>query len=266
MMLKKRIIPVILLRDGRIVQSRKFSRYNILGDPTPSVERISNWSSDELIYLNITDRNNPYSTVCDFDKLIQSVARKCSVPLTFGGGIGSIEDVAKRIKYGADKITLNTAALQQPKLISAIAGEFGSQCVVASIDVKINSYGDYEVFRCGRYPTGINPVYFALKSQELGAGEILLNSVDRDGTGTGFDLDLIQSVVNAVTIPVIAMGGAGEWQHFADVLEQTNVSAVAAANIFQHTENSVYQCKDYLYKSGFPVRKPQPLSSENSIL
>lgn len=265
-MLKKRIIPVILLRDGRIVQSRRFARYNILGDPTPAVERISNWSSDELIYLDITDRNDPYSTICDFDQLIRSVAGKCSVPLTFGGGIASIEDAAKRIKSGADKITLNTAAIQQPKLISAIASEFGSQCVVVSVDVKINPNGDYEVYRCGRYPTGIKPVQFALKLQELGAGEILLNSVDRDGTGMGLDIELIQQVVDALSIPVIAIGGAGEWQHFVDALEKTNVSAVAAANIFQHTENSVYQCKDYLYKAGFPVRKPQPLSAEDAIL
>jgi len=265
-MLKRRIIPVILLRNGRIVQSRKFSRYNILGDPTPAVERISNWSSDELIYLDITDRSDPYSTICDFDQLIRSVASKCSVPLTFGGGIASVADAAKRLKSGADKITLNTAAILQPKLITAIAREFGSQCVVVSVDIQINSKGDYEIYRCGRYPTGISPVEFVLKSQDLGAGEILLNSVDRDGTGTGFDLELIQLVVDSLAIPVIAMGGAGGWQHFADALKNTNVSAVAAANIFQHTENSVYQCKDYLYKAGFPVRRPPPLSAEDTIL
>lgn len=265
-MLKKRIIPVILLRDGRIVQSRRFSRYNILGDPTPAVERISSWSSDELIYLDITDRADPYATICDFDQLIRSVASKCSVPLTFGGGILSIQDAAQRIKSGADKITLNTAAIEQPGLITAISREFGAQCVVVSVDVKINPAGEYEVYRCGRYPTGINPLVFVRKAQDLGAGEILLNSVDRDGTGAGFDIDLIQHIADVLTIPVIAMGGAGEWQHFAEVLEKTDVSAVAAANIFQHSENSVYQCKDYLYKAKFPVRKPLPLSVEHTIL
>lgn len=265
-MLKKRIIPVILLRDGRIVQSRRFVRYNILGDPTPAVERVSNWSSDELIYLDITNRSDPYATICNFDQLIQSVASKCSVPLAFGGGIASIEDAAQRLKSGADKITLNTAAIEKPELITAISREFGSQCVVVSVDVKINPEGHYEVYSCGRHSTGIDPVTFARKSQELGAGEILLNSVDRDGTGIGFDLDLIQQVVDVLTIPVIALGGAGEWQHFADALKKTNVAAVAAANIFQHTENSVYQCKDFLYKAGFPVRKPLSLSVEDAIL
>lgn len=265
-MLKQRIIPVILLRDGRIVQSRMFSRYNILGDPTPAVERISSWSSDELIYLDITDREDPYAAICDFDQLIRSVAKKCSVPLTFGGGITTIHDAARRLKNGADKITLNTAAIEQPQLITAIGKEFGSQCVVVSIDVKIDLDGNYEVYRCGRKPAGVHPVELARRSQELGAGEILLNSVDRDGIGTGFDLALIQQVVDALSIPVIAMGGAGEWQHFAEALTNTKVSAVAAANIFQHSENSVYECKNYLYKAGFPVRKPLPLSTEHAIL
>lgn len=262
-MLKKRIIPVILMRDGRIVQSRRFSRYNILGDPTPAVERISSWSSDELIYLDITDRNDPYGQVCKLDDLIASVAQKCSVPLAFGGGISTIEDAARCLKLGADKVTLNTAAINNPQLISEIASEFGSQCVVVSLDVEINTNGDYEVYRCGRHPTGMNPVEFALKVQALGAGEILLNSVGRDGSGTGFDLALINQVGSALKIPLIAMGGAGKWQDFADVLTKTNVSAVAAANIFQHSENSVYQCKDYLFNAGFPVRKPLPLCTEN---
>jgi imidazole glycerol-phosphate synthase subunit HisF len=262
-MLKKRIIPVILMREGRIVQSRLFSRYNIIGDPTPAVERISSWSSDELIYLDITDRNDPYAHVCNFDSLITSVAKKCSVPLAFGGGISSIEDAARCLKLGADKVTLNTAAINNSQLISEIATEFGSQCVVVSIDIKINAAGIYEVYTCGRYPTGLSPVEFALKVQVLGAGEILLNSVDRDGSGTGFDLDLINQVGSVLNIPVIALGGAGTWQDFADVLSKTNVSAVAAANIFQHSENSVYQCKDVLFKAGFPVRRPLPLSAEN---
>lgn len=265
-MLKKRIIPVILLRDGKIVQSRRFSRYNILGDPTPAVERISSWSSDELIYLDITDRSSPYSVSIDFAPLIDAISQKCSVPLTFGGGILSLEDAARRLKMGADKISLNTAAIESPELIKEIANEFGSQCVVVSVDVKINNDGVYEVYRCGRIPTGWHPVDFVRTVQDLGAGEILLNSVDRDGEGTGFDLTLIKQVVDVLSIPVIAMGGAGDWKHFAEVLENTNVSAVAAANIFQHRENSVYECKDYLFKLEFPVRKPLPLSSENLIL
>lgn len=265
-MVKKRIIPVILLREGRIVQSRRFSRYNILGDPTPAVERISSWSSDELIYLDITNREDPHADVHDYHPLIQSIARKCSVPLTFGGGVRTLEDARLRLRLGADKVTLNTMAIDQPELISEIAGAFGSQCVVVSIDVKISTDGSYEVFKCGRTGSGYTPDEFARMVAEHGAGEILLNSVDRDGTGQGFDLKLIQQVCSAVQIPVIALGGAGEWAHFGDVLSQTSASAVAAANIFQHSENSVHQCKDYLYRAGFQVRKPPPLSNQSAIL
>jgi cyclase len=265
-MLKKRIIPVILIRDGRIVQSRLFSRYNILGDPTPAVERISSWSSDELIYLDITNQDDPYSQKTDSNKLIKSISNSCSVPLSFGGGIRNIEDAANFLKLGADKVTLNTATIDNPSLISEIALEFGSQCVVISIDVKINDYGDYEVHKFGRIKTGIHPIDHALKVQELGAGEILLNSVDRDGTGIGFDLGLINSITPKIKIPLIAIGGAGKWEDFLMVLSETDVSAVAAANIFQHSENSVYHCKDFLFRAGLPVRKPPILSSNNNIL
>ena len=265
-MVKKRVIPVILLREGRIVQSRRFSRYNILGDPTPAVERISSWSSDELVYVDITNRDDPHAEVHEFDGLIQAIAQKCSVPLTFGGGVRTVEDVRQRLRLGADKITLNTMALDRPELIDEAAAAFGSQCVVVSMDVKINAEGRHEVFKCGRKPTGLAPEDFARQVEARGAGEILVNSVDRDGTGQGFDIELIQKVCQAVRIPVIALGGAGDWSHFAEVLTQTNASAVAAANIFQHSENSVHQCKDYLYRAGLPVRKPPPLSTESAIL
>ena len=191
---------------------------------------------------------------------------KCSVPLTFGGGVRTVEDVRQRLRLGADKITLNTMAIDQPDLIDQVAGAFGSQCVVVSMDVKLNAEGGYEVFKCGRKPTGHAPEDFAHMVEQRGAGEILVNSVDRDGSGQGFDLELIQRVCSAVRIPVIALGGAGEWSHFEGVLTQTGASAVAAANIFQHSENSVHQCKDHLYRAGFSVRKPPLLSSESAIL
>jgi cyclase len=265
-MVKKRVIPVILLREGRIVQSRRFARYNILGDPIPAVERISSWSSDELIYLDITNRDDAHAAPCKVDELIPLIAAKCSVPLTFGGGIRSLEDARLRLRLGADKVTLNTMAVDRPKLIEDVASTFGSQCVVVSMDVRTNDRGRREVYRCGRVPTGLRPAEFAKHAEALGAGEILLNSVDRDGTGLGFDIDLIEEVCAAVRIPVIALGGAGKWQHFAEVLQRTTISAVAAANIFQHTENSVHQCKDYLFRIGLPVRKPLPLSAESNLL
>jgi len=264
--IKKRLIPVVLLRGGRIVQSRGFSRYNILGDPTPAVERISNWSSDELIYLDISDAGDPDAQAAKFEELIPLISAKCSVPLTFGGGIRTLEDVRLRLRLGADKVTVNTAAIQDPALIEKVAGIFGSQCIVVSVDVKTNDRGAPEVHERGRVPTGRTPWDFARHVESLGAGEILLNSVDRDGTGLGFDIGLIRQVCDAVRIPVIALGGAGHWQHFADALLQTNVAAVAAANIFHHSENSVHECRSYLFRAGLPVRKPPALSTESSLL
>jgi len=268
-MIKKRIIPVVLLRHGQIVQSRRFSRYNVLGNPTAAVERISNWSSDELVYLDISDRDG-----LDFqeddeegtDKLVRNIAASCSVPLTFGGGLRTIADIGRRIRLGADKVTLNTAAWENGRLIEDAATVFGSQCVVISIDVKKSETGQYEVYRGGRTPTGRHPVDWAREMESRGAGEILLNSMERDGTGNGYDILLIHQVCEAVSIPVIAMGGAGGWEHFAEVLNLTSASAVAAANIFQHSENSVFRCREFLFKAGFVVRKPSPLSSESAIL
>lgn len=265
-MVKKRVIPVVLLRNGRIVQSRRFARYNIIGDPAPAVARISSWSSDELVYLDITDRDNPDATPAPIEELIPLISRRCSVPLTFGGGIRTIEDARLRLRLGADKVAVNTIALEEPAVVQGIARLFGAQCVVVSIDAARNELGAPEVCKRGRIPTGRSPGDFARHAERLGAGEILLNSVDRDGTGQGFDLELIQEVCEAVRIPVIALGGAGAWPHFAEVLSRTSASAVAAANIFHHSENSVHQCKSYLFSAGHAVRKPAPLSAESSLL
>jgi cyclase len=167
---------------------------------------------------------------------------------------------------GADKVALNTAAIDAPAVVEKIAALFGAQCVVVSMDVKRNELGAPEVHKRGRIPTGRSPSDFARCVEGLGAGEILLNSVDRDGTGQGFDIELVREVCDAVHIPVIALGGAGNWQHFADVLSMTRASAVAGANIFHHSENSVHQCKSYLFSAGLSVRKPPPLSTESSLL
>jgi cyclase len=265
-MVKKRLIPVILLRNGRIVQSRRFSRYNIIGDPTPAVARISSWSSDELIYIDITERSNADAMPAAIEELIPLISRRCSVPLTFGGGIRTPEDARLRLRLGADKVAVNSVAIDEPAVIERIAALFGAQCIVVSMDIKRNECGAPEVYKRGRIPTGLLAGDFAAFVEGLGAGEILVNSVDRDGTGQGFDIDVIQEVCDAVRIPVIALGGAGHWQHFADVLSLTNVSAVAGANIFHHSENSVHQCKSFLFKAGFAVRKPPSLSTESSLL
>lgn len=265
-MVKKRLIPVVLLRNGRIVQSRRFARYNIIGDPTSAVARISSWSSDELIYLDITDHASANAMPAPINELIPLISRKCSVPLTFGGGIRTPEDARTRLRLGADKVALNTVAVDDPGVVERIATQFGTQCVVISMDVKRGARGAPEVYKRGRTPTGRSPGDFAKSAERLGAGEILLNSVDRDGTGQGFDLEMIHEVCAAVRIPVIALGGAGSWQHFAEVLSSTSASAVAGANIFHHSENSVHQCKEYLFDAGFPVRRPPPLSKESSLL
>jgi cyclase len=188
------------------------------------------------------------------------------MPLAFGGGIRTEEDINLRIRNGADKVTINTLAIESPKFITSVAKDYGSQAIVVSIDVKKNEDGSYLVYKRGKEPTKLNPVEFAKQCEDAGAGEILLNSVDRDGTGIGFDIPLIQQVTSDLRIPLIALGGAGNWQHFEEVLTQTRASAVAAANIFQHSENSYYNCKQYLFENKIPVRNPGYLSKQSKNL
>ena len=262
-MLRNRLIPCILLRNGVIVQSKGFKRYQMLGNPTTAVERLSDWASDELIYLDISkdrvydlrrdDLKSPNRT--SILEIIEDVAEKAFMPLTFGGGIRTIEDVIAMVQAGADKVAINTQPLAEPGFITQISREVGSQCVVVSMDVRETAEGGYEVFADGgKVPTGRDPADWAAEVEDLGAGEIFLNSVDRDGSGRGYDLALIERVVERVSIPVIACGGVGEWAHLAQALESTGVSAVSAANIFHYTENSVRNAKKHLVDSGLNVR------------
>jgi cyclase len=271
-MLKKRVIPVILLRNGVIVQSKGFKRYQNLGSPTAAVERLSNWAADELIYLDISpysfydlrrdDLNHPaFNSIIE---IINLVSRKCFMPLTVGGGIRNIEDVYQRLKSGADKITLNTRAIEEPDFITECAKEFGTQCIVISIDVK-RIDNKWRVYKGGKILTDMSPVSWARTVQDYGAGEILLNSIDKDGLGAGYDLELINKVSENISIPVIAMGGAGKWQHLEEVLN-TKASAAALANILHHSENSLYNAKKYLYDRGYNIRKPLPLSKSRKNL
>ncbi|MFQ5805852.1 MAG: imidazole glycerol phosphate synthase subunit HisF [Phycisphaerae bacterium] len=268
-MLKTRVIPVVLLRNGIVVQSKGFKRYQLLGNPTTVVQRLSDWASDELIYLDITqdaaydlgrdDLKHPNRH--DILEIVSDVARRCFMPLTFGGRIQSLADGAARLQRGADKIAINTRAVEEPKFITECAQAFGSQCVVVSIDVRASGAGRWEACTSGgRIPTGLDAVEWARAAEQRGAGEILLNSIDRDGSGRGYDLALVCAVVEAVSIPVIALGGVGDWSHFADVIRRTNVSAVAAANIFHYSEQSVYKAKKYLFDRGFNVRQPELLA------
>lgn len=263
-MLKNRLIPVVLLKNGVVVQSKMFRRYQSLGNPVTIVERIGDWGSDELIYIDISrgegyDLNRSdlnfdnHGTVLD---ILADVARHCIVPLTFGGGIRTVEDVRLRLAGGADKVTLNRQALDTPDIITDCAREFGAQAIVVSIDAKATEDGGWEVCTDGnRIATGRTPADWAREAQERGAGEILINSIDRDGAGRGYDLDLIAHVADAVSVPVIALGGAREWEHFGAGLD-AGADAVAAANIFSHMENSVYKAKQYLYVNDYNVRTP----------
>lgn len=263
-MKKNRLIPVLLLRNGFLVQSKSFSRYQNLGDPITAVKRLSDWASDELIFLDITreggydlkrdDKGHPNRE--NIIEIVQDVAQYCHMPITFGGRIRTVEDIAARITGGADKVSINTKPLEDPAFITAAAREFGSQCIVVSVDVKIVD-GKYTVMTDGgRKPTAYDPVTWAKIVQEHGAGEILLNSVDRDGLRNGFDINLIDQVSRAVRIPVIALGGVGEWEHFVEAFQKTQADAVAAANIFHYFDQSIYISKKYMYERGCNVRPP----------
>lgn len=261
-MLRDRLIPCILLRNGVIVQSKGFKRYQLLGTPTVAVERLSDWASDELIYLDIS-RDRSYDLRRDDLKspnrgsiieIIQDVASRAFMPLTFGGGIRTIDDVVVRILAGADKVAINTKPLEDPSFIAEASREVGSQCIVVSIDVREREGGGWEVYADGgREATGRDVLEWVAEVEQAGAGEVFVNSIDRDGTGRGYDLELIERVGERVSIPVIACGGVGAWDHLAEGL-RAGASAVSAANIFHYTENSVRNAKGALVAEGLNVR------------
>jgi len=263
-MKKNRLIPIVLLKDGWIVQSKNFSQYQNLGNPVATVKRLSEWASDEIIFLDIsrgdkydTKRNDQgYKNRGSFLDIIKDVSDIAFMPITVGGKIRTIKDIEDRLLSGADKICLNSMAIEDISFINQASKEFGSQCIVISIDAKKN-LDNYLVYsKGGRHMTNFTPVEFSKIVEDNGAGEILINSIDRDGFGGGYDISLIEKVVESVSIPTIACGGVGEWNHFSEALEKTNVDAVAAANIFHYIDQSVYLAKKYLYESGFNVRKP----------
>lgn len=251
-MLKKRLICCLVLQDELLVQSIGFSRYLPIGKAKIAVEFMTNWDIDEILIVDISATREQRKPSMN---LIANISKNCFVPLTVGGGISEIEDVHRVIRAGADKISINHAALSKPAFITEAAKSFGSQCVVVSMDVKTNSTGSYEVFaNSGTEATGKTPTAWAKEVEELGAGEIFLNSIDRDGSKKGYDLDLIRSVSEAVKIPVIACGGVGVMSHFVDGLVIGGASAVAAANIFQHIEHSTIIAKSFLQKAGVDMR------------
>ena len=261
---KNRIIPVVLLKNGRVVQSKQFKRHQILGTPTVIVGRMSNWFSDELIYIDITRDNNydlnrddlNFNNSNDFYTILNDLSKKCFMPLTSGGGIKNIKDIEKRLNSGADKVCINSEVIKNPKFLSEAAKIFGTQCIVVSIDSKMIE-GSYYVFTdFGKINSNLSTNQVAKMVESEGAGEILINSIDNDGMGNGYDFNLIDSVYSNVNIPVIAMGGVGNWDHFEDCITKFENISVAASNIFQYTENSVYNAHLYLNDKNINVRPP----------
>ena len=250
-MLKKRIIPCLDIKDGRTVKGVNFVDIRDAGDPIELARRYVLDGADELVFLDITATIEKRKTLSE---LVSKIAKEINIPFTVGGGINSLEDAKVVIKAGADKVSINSSAVKQPSLISEIANEFGSQCVVVAIDNKFEN-NEWTVFVSGgKIPTGIKTLDWAKQVEQLGVGEILLTSMNNDGTKNGFAIDILNAVSRAVNIPVIASGGAGNKVHFKEVFEQTKVSAALAASIFHFGEIPLPEWKDYLKTENIPVR------------
>lgn len=252
-MLAKRIIPCLDIKEGRVVKGVKFLGLKDAGDPVEVARSYDRQLADELVFLDIAASFENRKTLIG---LVEAVAVNIYMPFTVGGGIRGIGDIRGLLNAGADKISINTAAVKEPGLIKAAAEKFGSQCIVAAIDAKqVNAGNNWEVYiNGGRTPTGMDAVVWAKKAAGLGAGEILLTSMDYDGTKDGFDLELTKAVTGAVNIPVIASGGAGKLEHFFDVFTEAGADAGLAASIFHYGEYSVKQVKEYLAQRGVAIR------------
>lgn len=251
-MLKKRLIPCLIIKDGLLVQSIGFRNYLSIGRLRFTVERFNEWDVDEVIIIDISA--TPEGRGPNFS-MFSEVSKYCFVPTTIGGGIRNIGDIRGLLNVGADKVCINTEAIKNPEFITEASRIFGSQCIVISIDAKKSSEGSYEVFmNSGKEPTGMSPVEWARKVEDLGAGEIFLNSIDRDGMKNGYDTELIKLISDSVSIPVIACGGVGKMSDFPDAILKGNASAASASNIFQHSEHSTIKAKAAMKKSGIDVR------------
>ena len=251
--LTKRIIPCLDVTDGRVVKGTKFLELRDAGDPVECALAYNDQGADELVFLDITASSDGRDTMVD---VVERTARKCFMPLTVGGGIRTVEDMRVMLHAGADKVGINTAAVNHPEIISGGAKAFGSQCIVVAIDAKRKDGTEsWQVYtHGGRTPVDLDALEWARQVEELGAGEILLTSMDADGTKDGYDIELNAQVSQSLNIPVIASGGAGKLEHMADVLDRGKADAVLAASIFHFGEYTVVDVKDYLSSKGVPVR------------
>lgn len=250
-MLAKRIIPCLDVREGKVVKGVNFVGIKEVGDPVECAKEYNQQGADEVVFLDITATHEGRGTMLD---VVRRTAKEVFIPLTVGGGINSIEDFRNTLLAGADKVSVNSAAVKNPELIREAADQFGSQCVVVAIDAKRFDDGFHVVVHGGRIDTGLDAVEWAKKAAELGAGEILLTSMDADGTKNGFDHELLNLICGAVSIPVIASGGCGKLEHFGDVFLNTGADAALAASLFHYRELTVGQVKEYLKSQGIPVR------------
>ena len=255
-MLAKRIIPCLDVTDGRVVKGTRFVQLRDAGDPVECAKEYNWQGADELVFLDITASSDHRKTMID---VVERTANECFMPLTVGGGIRSVADVRDMLLAGADKVSINTAAIQHPELVSEAAETFGVQCIVVAIDAKKEHNGSWRVFtHGGRNPTPLDAIEWAKRVEALGAGEILLTSMDADGTKDGYDLEFTAAVSSAIGIPVIASGGAGTLEHLESVLREGKADAVLAASIFHFGEFTVSDAKRFLAARGIFVRPPSP--------
>lgn len=261
-MLTRRIIPCLDVHNGRVVKGVNFVNLKDAGDPVEIAAAYDKAGADELVFLDITASSDDRSTVTD---MVRKVAERVFIPFTVGGGIRTVEDFKMLLREGADKISVNSAAIMRPELISEAAEKFGSQCVVVAIDARRRTGGSgWNIYKNGgRIDMGIDAVEWAVKAAQLGAGEILLTSMDCDGTKAGYDIELTRAIAESVPIPVIASGGAGTMAHFYDALTEGKADAALAASLFHYKEMEIRDLKRYLRQQGVPVRLEEEIQDES---
>lgn len=254
-MLAKRIIPCLDIDKGRVVKGVNFVNLIDAGDPVEIARAYDKIGADEIVFLDITASSDGRKTAVD---ILSRGSEQVFIPLTIGGGIRSVEDFRELLAAGADKIAVNSAAIRSPRLITDAALKFGSQCVVLAVDAKSNGKGSWDVYlNGGRVKTDLDAIEWIREAEKLGAGEVLLTSMDRDGTKAGYDLELTRRAAEAVNIPVIASGGAGKMQDFADVLTEGKADAALAASLFHFSQIDMRELKEFLAKQGIPIRRVQ---------
>ncbi|WAA10975.1 imidazole glycerol phosphate synthase subunit HisF [Fervidibacillus albus] len=252
-MLAKRIIPCLDVRNGRVVKGKKFQNITDVNDPVVLAKQYSELGADELVFYDITASNEERDIFLD---VVEKTAKELHIPFTVGGGIRTVDDFRNALNAGADKISINSAAVKNPSLITEAARKFGRQCVVLSIDAKRNKDGKWNVYiHGGRVDTGMDAVEWAVKGEKLGAGEIVLNAMDTDGVKTGYSVEITKAIAEQVNIPVVASGGAGKREHFLEVFTDGKADAALAASVFHYDEISIPELKDYLYENGVEVRR-----------